>query len=100
MKKQESQLNTYERHLTTLEDKNNELKKSLKAVINLAIVRTRGDESILNDVYELIEVSRFSKMSDVLNGIMAGSSGAYGINHKVTPQVFGYWIRKYIKDLE
>jgi len=97
MKRQENQLNTYKQKADNLESKNKELKKNLKAIIYKALVRTRADEGMINDVCELIEESYFSKMSDVLNGIMAGSSGEYGISHKVTPQVFGYWIHKYIK---
>ena len=34
----------------------------------------------------------------VIKAIKKGSMGAYGISHKLTPQVIGYWIYQYKKE--
>jgi len=37
-------------------------------------------------------------LKEILKGIRCGAMGKYGVNYKITTQVVGSWIYKFIKD--
>lgn len=78
--------------------------KALKNRITLASDRLQAAEMSEPDFKGCVDdiFRNFPKAhaSDVLLAIEKGSMGKYGVHHKLSIQVIGYWINSYLKEEE
>jgi hypothetical protein len=94
--KNEKQLAVSDNQLTTAQFNKKEIAKSLV----YAMGRCDSNELNLEDSSTDISIEFINKLNikEILIAIRTGAMGKYGVNYKLTTQVIGSWIYKYIKE--
>jgi transcriptional regulator NrdR family protein len=94
--KNEKQLAVSDNQLTTEQFNKQEIAKSLVYAMDRCDSHELKLESCSND----IEVEFINKLNvnEIKKAIRTGAMGKYGVNYKITTQVVGSWIYKYIKE--
>ena len=95
--KNEKTLATSQTQLTT-----EPLKTKTEIAKSLVFAMQRCDYPEINiekasiDIH--IEFGKKLNLKDIMTAIRTGAMGKYGVNYKLTTQVVGSWIYKYIKE--
>ena len=94
--KNENKLVASEPQLTAEQFNKKEIAKSLVYAMGRCDSNELNLEESAKDIN--IEFAKKLNLTEIMTAIRTGAMGKYGVNYKLTTQVVGSWIYKYIKE--